>query len=420
MAGGLKNDSMQKKQKNKGKQQNQQSKKVKKNDNDKNSVDILSTTEADILSTNSAFVQSIVNKKLKSKNITNAESENSMKKKIKLKNVLSIDSQGFISVGKCGRRAYELILQNEKLIACDYLSKAVELDSTDVRHYFNRSYCFLSLGEYSRVLNDIQRIIIHMDNPKELCQLKCRQAQALWAMQKYDGAAECFNESLNFMPNCKAVKCENMRMKVDELKALGFAEKSVLELLDDNPNINIKDAVTFLCEFDIDNNNTDIINEDDDVDDEIFQSDTEEFPSNTKIFMSIIGFDADNVDESWHEATDCTKNNPTNNSDRDTVKVQMTNDIRVINAAATSKSSTKKSAFNNCHEKAIWVGNLNSKITESVLTKHFSKFGKVLSVSKRSVRYGFINFQCASAAKKALEAGSIIIDGIELLIKSAS
>lgn len=31
-----------------------------------------------------------------------------------------------------------------------------------------------------------------------------------------------------------------MRMKVDELKALGFAEKSVLELLDDNPNINIK------------------------------------------------------------------------------------------------------------------------------------------------------------------------------------
>lgn len=62
-----------------------------------------------------------------------------------------------------------------------------------------------------------------------------------------------------------------------------------------------------------------------------------------------------------------------NNPDHDTVRLQMTNDIRVINAAATSKSSTKKSAFNNCHGKAIWVGNLNSKITESVLIKHFSK-----------------------------------------------
>lgn len=99
MAGGL-NDSMKKKQKNKGKQQNQQSIKVKKNENDKNSSDILSTTEADMLSANSAFVQSIINKKLKSKNITNGESENSMKKKVKLKNVLSTDSEGFISVGK--------------------------------------------------------------------------------------------------------------------------------------------------------------------------------------------------------------------------------------------------------------------------------------------------------------------------------
>lgn len=68
--------------------------------------------------------------------------------------------------------------------------------------------------------------------------------------------------------------------------------------------------MTFLCEFKIDDINNSIINEDDDVDDEIFQSDTEEFPSNTKIFMSIIGFDADNVDESWHEPTNCTKNNP--------------------------------------------------------------------------------------------------------------
>ncbi|KAK0182333.1 hypothetical protein PV327_000482 [Microctonus hyperodae] len=345
------------------------------------------------------------------------------------------DSQGFISVGKdkgkkfhyenlssgeCGRKAYELILENEKLLACNFLSKAIELDSTDVRHYINRSYCFLSLGEYSRVINDIQRIIIHTDNSKELCQLKCRQAQALSAMQNYDGAAECFNESLNFMPNCIAVKCENMRMKVDELKTMGFSEKSVLELLHDNPKIKIKDAVTFLCEFDFDDNNNNVINEDDEVDDEIFQSDSEDFPSNTKIFMSIIDFDADNVDESWYEVSDCTKNSLTNNAARDTVKVQMTNDLRVINAAATSKSSTKKSAFNNCHGKAIWVGNLNSKITESVLTEHFSKFGKVSCVTKRSVRYGFINYQCAGAAKKALESGSIFIDGTELLIKPAS
>lgn len=44
--------------------------------------------------------------------------------------------------------AYDMILQNEKLIASEYLSYAVDLDPNDYRHYFNRSYCYLCTGQY--------------------------------------------------------------------------------------------------------------------------------------------------------------------------------------------------------------------------------------------------------------------------------
>lgn len=139
----------------------------------------------------SAFVQSIVKQKSKFKNNSIVKNnKNSMDNIADSNNVNSIDSsddlQGFTVVKKViviyyllinyfywlfkiflflqdknnrdincnktpegyGKEGFRLIMKGQKADAIYYFTKAIKLNKLDIRHYINRSYCYLNVGSY--------------------------------------------------------------------------------------------------------------------------------------------------------------------------------------------------------------------------------------------------------------------------------
>lgn len=48
---------------------------------------------------------------------------------------------------KYAEQAVELLMENNLLAALEYLCEAIQFNSTDHRHYLNRSYCYLRMNK---------------------------------------------------------------------------------------------------------------------------------------------------------------------------------------------------------------------------------------------------------------------------------
>ncbi|XP_057337943.1 phosphatidylinositol 4-phosphate 5-kinase-like isoform X1 [Microplitis mediator] len=408
--------------------------------NDNNSSNSNLDNDIDELSLeHSAFVQSIVKQKNKFKNNSIVKNnKNSIDNIADSNNVNSIDSsddlQGFTVVKKdknnrdinCnktpegyGKEGFRLIMKGQKADAIYYFTKAIKLNKLDIRHYINRSYCYLNVGSYIEALSDIKFVISRTDDPVLISIMKCRQAQALMGLEHYNEAETCFQEALNVLPDCLPVKFELYRMKIIQLINMGFSERYILEIFRETPLIKMKDAIAILCELNSDYDKQFYDNNiNNDIESEIFQSDSEDNPSNTSIFMEI--FDYNDHSNSWQasinieEESASTKMKAAKNTKKAESKVigSKGKATEVTDAVKTPQKNTTLDA------KAVWVGSLNPKIKDSMLHKKFSEFGKINSVAVvPGERYGFINFVEARSAQRAVEAGSVELCGINLPIK---
>ncbi|XP_063985223.1 uncharacterized protein LOC135166665 isoform X3 [Diachasmimorpha longicaudata] len=117
-------------------------------------------------------------------------------------------SEGF------GFEAYKYIIEGKPDRGTEFLTRALALDSSDIRHYFNRSYSQLCSGNYEEALRDIQFVMTHTDDTINLSRLKCRQGQIFMRMEEFEKAEQCFKECLNLFPNNKVVRCELFRSKI--------------------------------------------------------------------------------------------------------------------------------------------------------------------------------------------------------------
>ncbi|GBG77914.1 hypothetical protein CBR_g25845 [Chara braunii] len=69
--------------------------------------------------------------------------------------------------------------------------------------------------------------------------------------------------------------------------------------------------------------------------------------------------------------------------------------------------------------KKVFVGNVDSSITDELLQEHFSKFGKLTDVflPKPHRGYAFITFESGQACKAALESTNHVLNGVRLQVK---
>ncbi|KAH0568623.1 uncharacterized protein LOC123268244 [Cotesia glomerata] len=385
----------------------------------------------------SAFVQSIVKQRNKLKNnYIVKDNKNSLENISDNNNINSFDSsddlQGFTVVKKdkntrdwdktpegYGKEGFRLIMKGQKADAIYYFSKAIQLDHLeDIRHYINRSYCYLNVGSYLEALSDIKFVISRTDDPVLISIMKCRQAQAFMGLEHFNEAEKCFQEALNVLPDCLPVKFELYRMKIVQLINMGFSERYILKVFRKTPLINVKDAIAILYELSNDyDKKLDDSNISSDIETEIFQSDSDDNPSNTSIFKEV--FDYNDHDNSWQAPTNIeveyqAKTKGAKNSKKIESKVNG-GKVKTADVTDSTKSLQKTTTID---AKAVWVGSLTSKIKDSMLLKKFSEFGKVNSVAVLpGERYGFINFVEARSAQRAVEAGFVELCGMKLPIK---
>lgn len=305
-----------------------------------------------------------------------------------------------------GIKAYNLIIQNEKIAAGEYLTHAIELDPHDHRHYYNRSYCYFCTGKFKEALSDCEYIISHCDNPIEVARLRCRQGQIYCAMEDFEKADEAFRDCLNLAPNSLSIKIEMLRMKIVQLMRQGYSENDVMNKLNEYPHIESKTASAYLS-TNITQSHTNNINVSMNIDDEIYESDPED---STSKFLNTVNFFESHHDELW-------------------IAPKM---IRSVSGSKSSKRELSKSpseleidnnipVASNINSKAVWIGAADhdfNHVTDVMIKKKFSKFGPISSVClSPHASYGFINFNDTESAKKALEMQQVEIEGKIILVK---
>ena len=82
-----------------------------------------------------------------------------------------------------------------------------------------------------------------------------------------------------------------------------------------------------------------------------------------------------------------------------------------------AESSPSRYVNNETRTREIWIGNLDSTITESVLYRHFFIYGEIERIDTFSFKgFAFIRFCQTSAATRAADNGNLLIEGRNLRI----
>lgn len=87
--------------------------------------------------------------------------------------------------------------------AIELYTQAIEKDSNDVSFFSNRSGAYFNLGKFDQALSDAE--IILSKDPK-FSKGYQRKGLALEKLQKYEEAAEAFNEGLKIDPTNKELQ----------------------------------------------------------------------------------------------------------------------------------------------------------------------------------------------------------------------
>ncbi|XP_043271803.1 uncharacterized protein [Venturia canescens] len=318
-----------------------------------------------------------------------------------------------------GIEALKMIKNGIFPMAIHYLSRAIDLDPIDTRHYINRSFCYLRTGDYEKALGDIKFASEHFTDVAELAKAKCREGQAYCGLGNYQAAELAFENCLKLTPKCPYAKRELRRMQVCQMVSMGFNERNAILAL--QKCLNTADAINLLSTT-MSTNESSYDSTESATDDEIYQSDEEEEISNESLLSKTLNYNPELRNESRlpeSMATKLSRIQPPQRSESADRELKV---IKTITPVVKPDPSI--------NEMAIWVGNLTSHVTDAMLTKRFGKFGKITSIHRpmkqnSPIVYCFINFQTAAASKKALEeaslnGGNIDLDGYLLCLKPAT
>ncbi|XP_051163846.1 uncharacterized protein LOC127283181 [Leptopilina boulardi] len=414
------------------------------NDNIKNLDNIIETEEDDdivddqnILDENTAFVSNALKKSEKKDSVKTKKIErkevvtkkiptkvniNINKKEIKpslpstsgssstlnssmKKSDTAFDVKESISLGK---RAITLLMENKISKAIQFLNEAIRFNSFELRHFLNRSFCYLRIGEYKSALKDAESVIKVTKDNEQLVTAKFRAGQAYCGLQNFKEAEKFLDEAYNFSQANSAIHQELLRVKILQLLSMGFRERDILEVLRDCPTV--EGAITLLADKTItDDDDNDYIykNVDNDDDDDIYNSDDEDNPCLTRLFRSLSNYQQSFVKKPSIPSL-CTLKIPTPQS--------------IIQPKVVTTINSKVPIIKDVNDRAIWVGNTTSIISDPMIKKFFSKYGKIVSLYRKpNENYTFINFENAKSVRELLTGNSYVeLDNIKLPIKSAT
>ncbi|XP_044012182.1 uncharacterized protein LOC122855092 isoform X2 [Aphidius gifuensis] len=375
----------------------------------------------------SAYVKSIVDRKHKKKKLVEFEVDRSWIVSTNKPCDPAQDLSGFTVVHKphkikreahkvtrtaesYGKKAYNLILQNEKLVASEFLTKAIDLDPHDFRHYYNRSYCYLCTGKFKEALSDCENIITHCNSPIQFARLRCRQGQIYCAMKDFEKADKSFRECLNLAPNSLSVKIEMLRMKIVQLMKQGFSENDIMIKLNKPPQEPQTSSAFSSTNLKKNDKN---INMSINMEDEIYESDPEDIPSK---FLNTVNFSHSDHDVLWVAPKMIRLLSGSKSSKRELPKPS--SELEIVKDVPVDKLLPVAS---NINTKAVWIGAADhdfDHVTDVMIKKKFSKFGSISSVCMNPyASFGFINFTDTESAKRALEMQQVEVEGKIILVR---
>ncbi|XP_015585417.1 uncharacterized protein LOC107263091 [Cephus cinctus] len=333
-----------------------------------------------------------------------------------------------------GVHAYHLILQGNILEAIHYLNEAIQRDPNDIRHYINRSYCYLRQARYPLALSDARLIVKNSDNPREIARAFCRMGQAFYGMENYEESEKYFEKSINLNPGNPQVQRESLRMQVMKLVHMGFHEKAVVQCIERCSKTLVQewldqDVITLLTNDKTATGSNTSVTDSDCGDNDIYCSDDDERPSNARLLSKMISnrlklYNETSSMDSYSQSSVAGSSSSiphSNKAGTSGIKTASSKQTvpRVIKATASQFAQPPENFVIN--DKSIWVGNIPAKTTNAMLRAKFSKFGNVISVHRRNNdTYAFINFSNSQSVRKAFAVGhNCYINGVKVTIKTA-
>ncbi|XP_046734568.1 uncharacterized protein LOC124404472 [Diprion similis] len=321
--------------------------------------------------------------------------------------------------------------------AVELLTRAIFLAPDDPRHYLNRSYCYLRLGQYTAALNDAQFVKKNARTMEQSIKALAREGQALHGLQQYHEAEKCFEEVLKLDKRNDWVLTELILVRSMQLTSMGFSKIDSLKALQQCSSV--IDAVTLLTSGNISisetesNVNTSEIQNCDG--DEVYFSDGE---SSSTILLSKLVSDI-SYESSYYKHLRsqplssskaqefCSGSERSLNSSVSMESLPRTNGNDEWEVQGNSKSlpithKPQKQKVAASDSTSIWVGNIDKNITDLKLRELFSRFGPINYIRRfQDKHFVFIDFNSKKAATKALNSMiNFEVKGIKLPVKPAT
>ncbi|XP_033220011.1 neurofilament medium polypeptide-like [Belonocnema kinseyi] len=206
-------------------------------------------------------------------------------KKIKRPRATGNEYHEAVSLGK---EAYKLIMSENISQAVQFLSEAILINTYDLRHFLNRSFCYLRLGAYNLALKDAQVVIKYTSERDELFKAKFRCGQALCGLQNFEEAEKYLDEAYNFSQADPHIHRELIRVRILQLLYMGFREKDILEAFKERSSV--PEVVSKLTEKTLNEEDEDYSYGSECDEDDIYNSDDEENPSCTRMLTNMLRY----------------------------------------------------------------------------------------------------------------------------------
>ncbi|GFT73953.1 tetratricopeptide repeat protein 31 [Nephila pilipes] len=246
--------------------------------------------------------------------------------------------------------------------AAELFTEAIKLDPSDHRFYGNRSYCFDRLNLFEKALKDADKAIaLSPVWPKGYF----RRGRALLGLKKYADAEQCFVEVMKRDNDCVDAITELRKAKILQIMEKGYSKDNAEAAIS-----NYSTVAEALGSLQI--NRMPRVSVKDDVD--IFVSD-------------------DDSDISW----------------------------KCIQKPKPSLQpyDIKMDPNNPEGHNSLWIGNVQSDVTERKLSIMFGKYGELVNVKLMPEKFcAFVNYKLKSSPGKAMKAyQNYELSGAKLVIR---
>lgn len=293
----------------------------------------------------------------------------------------------------------ELAKQGEFTKAIEKYTEAIKMDPSDHRLYVNRSYCYDKLNHFLEALIDAEKAIsIDPTWPKGYF----RKGRALFGLKMYKDAEEAYEKVLdNENIEDPELEEELYKIRVLQLQEMGFSKSQSENAIKNYGTVqNSLESILMYPDNDKSNESCSDL-ENNELDFNENDSDNSDRYNNKESFKLITNFKI----KSNHSTTSTSSSNYSSHES--------------TSANVNSNNSHKNSSELQHVSTSLWIGNVDSSVTESELVDLFTPFGSLANVRCLPEKFcAFVNFKLKEDAAKAMHAlQGKILEGQRLLIK---